>query len=170
VPTLGVGLLIAAVWSRLREMAGSAAPARRSTFRALSALPLLVLVAWSLLTFAHNELWRQSGEEARRILREVEVLYPDPQLPATFYVANPPYSYKGVLLFNSGFDTAMHLVYLDWPNMRAYNLAQHTVHVKEALADPAKLGPNPIFLRYEEGHIVPYPSLHALAQADGFDP
>jgi hypothetical protein len=170
VPALGIGLLAAAAWWRLREAAANAQPAKRNFLRTLAALPLLVLVVWGLLTFAHNELWRQSGEEARRILREVEVLHPDPQRPTTIYVANPPYGYKGVLLFNSGFDTAMHLVYLDWPRMRAYNLEQHTVHVAEALADPSKVGPNPIFLRYEEGHIVSYPSLQALAQADGFGP
>jgi hypothetical protein len=171
VPALGVALLAAAAWSRLRDMSVSVEPVRRPVFRALAAIPLALLVVWSLLTVAHNELWRQSGEEARRLLREVEALYPAPHLPATFYVANAPYSYKGVLLFNSGFDTAINLVYLNWQDVRAYNLAQRdNPQVKAALADPSKLGPNPIFLRYENGHIVPYPTLAALAHADGFVP
>jgi hypothetical protein len=171
IPALGIALLAAAAWSRLGEMAASAEPGRRPVFRALSAIPLVLLVAWSLLTVGHNELWRQSGEEARRILREVEALHPAPRLPATFYVANPPYSYKGVLLFNSGFDTAINVAYLDWQNVRAHNLAQRdNPQVRAALADPSKLGPNPIFLRYENGHIVPYPTLAALAEADGFAP
>jgi hypothetical protein len=169
VPALGVGILIAAIWDRLTAYAGRVqSPQRRRLPRALSALPLVVLVVWSLLTFVHNELWRQSGEEARRILREVEAVYPASRLPATFYVANPPYSHQGVLLFNSGFDTAMNLVYLDWEQVRAYNMTQHTDQVKAALADPSKLGINPVFIRYENGHIVPYPSLQALAEADGF--
>ena len=177
VPALGVCLLVAAVWERLRESSVSGLPKRQPFYRALSAVPLALVVVWSLLTAAHNELWRQSGEEARRILREVETLYPSPRLPATFYVANPPYSYKGVLLFNSGFDTSINLVYLDWSGIKAHNLQTYLAQVRSslsdpselqtALADPVRLGPNPIFIRYENGHIVPYPTLRALAEADG---
>jgi hypothetical protein len=169
VPALGVGIVTAAVWARLRQMASSAKPAaRRTLYRALSAAPLALLVGWSILTTVHNELWRQSGEEARRLLGEVRALHPSPALPATFYVANPPYSYKGVLLFNSGFDTSINLAYRNWSGMRAYNLAEHIVPVRAALADPENIGPNPVFLRYENGHMIDYPSLDALAQADRF--
>ena len=38
--------------------------------------------------------------------------------------------------------------------------------VAAALADATKLGPNPVFLRYENGKMVDYPTLQALAAAD----
>jgi hypothetical protein len=39
--------------------------------------------------------------------------------------------------------------------------------VAAALADPSKLGPSPIFIRYENSEIVQYPSLPALVGAAG---
>lgn len=169
IPALGVSLLVACVWARLR------ADLRRRQRRAggwrrlAVASPLLMLVWWSLVTTVYNDLWRQSGEVARGILAQVRALHPDPARPATFYVANPPYSYKGVLLFNSGFDAAMRVVYADWSNITSYSLDSlegNQAQVRAALADPSKVGPNPIFLRYEGGRIVDYPSLQALVAAN----
>ena len=102
---------------------------------------------------------------ARGLLAQVRQLHPNPDLPATFYVANPPYNYRGVLLFNTGLDSAMSLAYNDWENIQGYSLAEDFAQVNAALADPAKVGPNPIFLRYEDGKMVDYPSLQALANA-----
>jgi hypothetical protein len=162
-PALGVGILIACVFVRLQDdLRGKAVPWER----ALAALPLLFLVWWSVLTVVHNELWRQSGEVARGIMGQVRALHPDPPRPSTFYLANPPPTYKTVLLFNSGFGTAVYLVYHDWTGIKSYNLAEEIAPVQAALADPSKTGPNPVFLRYEEGRMVEYPSLQALVEAD----
>ena len=102
---------------------------------------------------------------ARGLLAQVKQLHPNPTLPATFYVANPPYSYKEVLLFNTGLDSAMSMVYHDWTNIQGYSTAEDDAQVNAALADPSKVGPNPIFLRYENGNMVDYPSLRALVNA-----
>jgi hypothetical protein len=102
---------------------------------------------------------------ARGVLAQVKRLRPNPALPATFYVANPPYTYKEVLLFNTGLDLAMSMVYYDWTNIQGYSLAEVDAQVNAALAGPSKNGPNPIFLWYENGKMVAYPSLRALVNA-----
>lgn len=167
-PALGVGIIIACAWTRLRDdmvrrQAGGVAvsPGRR-----LAMLVPMLFVAWfGLQTLVHNEQWRESGDVSRGLLEQVKKLHPNPALPATFYVANAPYHYKQVLLFNTGFDSAMSHVYNDWANVRGYSVKEDVGQVKAALADPAKIGPNPIFLRYEDGRIVDYPSLRALVDA-----
>jgi hypothetical protein len=81
-------------------------------------------------------------------------------------MANPPPTYKGALLFNSGFGSAVYLLYHDWDRIKSYNLAEDHAQVQAALADPDKVGLNPIFLRYEDGNIVEFQSLQALVEAD----
>lgn len=169
VPSLGVSLLVACIWVRLREtLLNRDTPTEVSRSKpaiwrqVVAGLPLLTLVWWGGLTVVHNELWRQSGEVARDLMAQVRALQPNPPRPATFYMANPPYSYKGVLLFNSGFGNAIHVTYQDWTSITSYNVAEAQAHVKAALDDPSKVGPNPIFLRYENGRMVEYPSLARL--------
>jgi hypothetical protein len=167
-PALGVGILIACIWTRLSDdlrAKQSHGAAISPLSRLLPVLPLLFVPWWALQTVVHNEQWRESGEVARGLLAQVKQLHPDPVLPATFYVAHEPYNYKSVLLFNTGFDTAMNHVYNDWDNIRGYSVKEDAALVQEALADPSKIGPNPIFLRYEEGRIIDYPSLQALVDA-----
>jgi len=167
-PALGVGIFIAAIWDRLRGDLRRAdekkvmVPRWR---RALVFVPLLFVVWFGWQTIVHNEQWQESGEVARGLLAQVKQLHPNPALPATFYVANPPYSYKEVLLFNTGLDSAMSMIYHDWTNIQGYSTAEDDAQVNAALADPSKLGPNPIFLRYENGKMVDYPSLRALVNA-----
>jgi len=169
-PSLGVGILIAAIWVRLRndmsqaEAQGMPVPRWR---RVLVSVPLLFVVWFGWQTVRHNEQWQESGEAARGLLAQVKELHPNPALPATFYVADPPYNYGDVLLFNTGFDSAMSMIYNDWTNIKAYNLDERDddATINASLADPSKVGPNPIFLRYEDGKIVDYPSLQALANA-----
>ncbi len=81
-------------------------------------------------------------------------------------MANAPQTYKTVLLFNSGFGIAVYLVYHDWTSIKSYNLAEEKATMQLALADPSKVGSNHVFLRYEEGRMVEYPSLQALVEAD----
>jgi hypothetical protein len=106
--------------------------------------------------------WLVWGGAAQRLLGQIRALEPDPPRPATFYMANPPPTYQGVLLFNSGFATCINLLYNDWTTIRAYELRENAAQVGAALADPARIGPNPVFLRYEDGNIVRYPTLRAL--------
>jgi hypothetical protein len=162
-PALGVGIVVAAVWMKLRDEESTRGGA--SWKRALSFVPLLMVVWFGWQTVRQNQQWVDSGEVARGLLAQVKALHPDPALPATFYVANPPYFYKDVLLFNTGMDSAMSHVYNDWDSVTAYSLDEDHAQVDAALADPAKVGPNPVFLRYENGKMVNYPSLRALAEA-----
>jgi hypothetical protein len=164
-PALGVGIVVAAVWMKLREGKGVEGGNGLTVRRALSFMPLLMVVWFGWQTVRQNQQWVESGEVARGLLAQVRALHPDPALPATFYVANPPYFYKDVLLFNTGMDSAMSHVYNDWENVMAYSLDEDHAQVDAALADPAKVGPNPVFLRYEDGKMVDYPSLRALAEA-----
>ena len=80
-------------------------------------------------------------------------------------MANPPFLYRGVLLFNSGFSEAPSYAYQDYRTVRGYELQEHAAQVQAALADPAQMGPHPVFLRYENGRLVEYPSLAALVAA-----
>jgi hypothetical protein len=165
VPALGVAWLIAWAWAWLWDAHRRARRAGRGgTWPSVAALAVLVisLGGWSALTVEMNVRWVESGREAQRLLAEIRALVPDPPRPATFYMANPPYSYQGVLLFNSGFGSCINLLYHDWTTIRAYELRESAAQVGAALADPARVGPNPVFLRYEDGHIVRYPSLRAL--------
>jgi hypothetical protein len=57
-------------------------------------------------------------------------------------------------------------VYHDWSGIRAYSVSEDTAQVQAALIDPGAIGPNPIFLRYEDGQMVEYPSLQALVSAE----
>jgi hypothetical protein len=180
-PALGVGLLLALVYARLRDEGRTEDEGRRtkddartkdganatsSVLRPSSfVLPILFLAWYGWQTIAHNVQWREAGEEARRILAQVQALHPDPPRPATFYVANPPYGYKDVLLFNTGLDSAIHHVYNDWTNIRSYSVGEDTAQVQAALSDPSRLGPNPIFLRYEAGRMIDYATLEALVEA-----
>ncbi len=168
VPARGVGIMVAAIWMRLWDDY-AARPGGSMPRRLVVTLAALVLVWWSALTAIHNDIWWQSGEEARRILGQVRRLHPDPPRPSTFYMANPPPTYKGALLFNSGFGSAIYLLYQDWDRIKSYNLAEDKAQVEAALADPGKVGPNPVFLRYEAGNIVEYPSLQALVEAEQAD-
>jgi hypothetical protein len=166
IPALGVSLLVAFAWGKLWAAAQSAFQVRRTrlTWQA-GAAGLLLLAAvggWGALTVEHNRRWVEAGQEARRLLDQIRALEPDPARPATFYLANPPYSYHGALLFNSGFGPSVNLLYHDWTTIQAYEVGENPAQVAAALADPARLGPNPVFLRYEDGTIVRYPSLRAL--------
>jgi hypothetical protein len=162
-PAFGVALLVASIWVRLID-------AYRSDSRpwqlALASLPAIALVWLSIVTAVNNELWRESGGQARGILAQIRALHPDPPRPTTFYMAHPPYSDKGVLLFNSGFAASVYVLYNDWTGITSYSLEEQTAEVQAALNDPAKVGPNPIFLRYETGRVVGYPSLQALVDAN----
>ncbi len=167
-PALGVGILVAAAWVRLRgdqELADAQKSITSPWKRALMFLPIVFVVWFGWQTVRQNEQWQQSSEVARDLLAQVKQLHPNPRLPATFYVANPPYSYDSVLLFNTGFDSAMSHIYNDWTNISAYNIGEDTAQVETALSDPTKVGPNPIFLRYEAGKMVDYPDLPALVKA-----
>ena len=180
VPAFGVALLVA--WAAVRLWEGRVrispanvqppTPTPQPPRRALAVVPLLVLLAWAGLTVDHNNRWRESGEVARALLAQVRAQAPDPVRPATFYVADPPYSYRYVLLFNSGFKSAMNLIYHDWTGIKSYDLREDRARVQQALADPAQVGPNPVFVGYVAdpaaptgGRIVRYPSLLDLLAA-----
>ncbi|MDQ6740709.1 MAG: hypothetical protein M3021_10210, partial [Actinomycetota bacterium] len=62
---------------------------------------------------------------------------------------------------------AMNLAYNDWSGITGYDISESDAQVQAALSDPSKLGPNPLFLRYEKGKMVDYPSLQALVAAAG---
>ncbi len=166
VPALGVSLLIAWTIGRLWSTARPAGPGGRPGpgWPAVAALALLLVAVggWSALTLEQNLHWVQSGQEARRLLDQIRALEPDPARPATFYMANPPPTYNGVLLFNSGFGPCINLLYNDWTAIRAYEVHESAAYVQAALADPTLVGANPVFLRYEDGTMVRYPSLRAL--------
>lgn len=170
-PALGVAWLIAWAWAALWDAGRRAG--RGVAWPRVAALALLVvsLGGWSALTVQMNLHWVESGREAQRLLGQIRALEPDPPRPATFYMANPPPTYQGVLLFNSGFATCINLLYNDWTTIRAYELRENAAQVGAALADPARVGPNPVFLRYEDGNIVRYPTLRALydRQQQGLD-
>ncbi|MGI8586223.1 MAG: hypothetical protein ACR2M0_00850 [Chloroflexia bacterium] len=155
VPSMGICLLAAL----LIYSAGKARPA-------LLLVPALALVlVWGGITLEENSRWVASGQVARGILGQIRALHPDPPRPATFYMANPPYGYAGVLLFNSGFSQAPSFVYQDYQGITGYELEEHAAQVRAALADPLRVGPHPFFLRYENGRLVEYPSLRALVAA-----
>jgi hypothetical protein len=125
----------------------------------------LLIAAWAALTLTVNTRWVESGEVARGIVAQIRAVAPDPPRPATFYMANPPYSYRGVLLFNSGFALAPAYAYQDYTGITGYELQEHAAQAQAALANPALVGPNPVFLRYEAGRLIRYPSLAALVAA-----
>ena len=115
----------------------------------------------------HNDQWREAGDAARTILGQVRQMFPDPPRPATFYYAGEPAQYRSVYLFNTGFDSGLRLIYRDWEGVQAYKASPPSPEVAAALADPSKLGLNPIFIRYENSQIVQYSSLAALVEAEG---
>ncbi|HMA32832.1 MAG TPA: hypothetical protein VKY74_00020 [Chloroflexia bacterium] len=147
----------------LAALALAEVAATRPRWRILPAVALGLL--WGAITVGQNSRWVESGEVAQGILAQIRALHPDPARPATFYMANPPYSYRGVLLFNSGFSQAPGYVYQDYRTITGYELQEHAGQVQAALADPAQLGPHPVFLRYEAGRVREYPSLAALVAA-----
>jgi hypothetical protein len=169
VPSFGVALIGAAIWGGLR----SAYERREARDRPVGLLrlapvvPLALIVAWGWGTVLHNEQWRESGDMARSILTQVRQLFPDPPRPVTFYYAGEPERYRNVYLFNTGFDSGLRLIYRDWEGVQAYKASPPSPEVAQALADPSALGPNPIFIRYEGGRIVQYPSLPELIDAGG---
>jgi hypothetical protein len=146
----------------LVALAGS----RRAAAAALPAVVVLI-TAWSLATAEYNSRWHESGEVARGLIEDIRSLHPDLPRPATFYMGNAPYSHRNVLLFNSGFGQAPSFAYQDYVRVRGYELREHRAQVDLALRDPSQLGPNPFYLRYENGRIVEYPSLQALVAAEG---
>lgn len=165
-PALALALLVGLAYARLADDRQQTTDDRRQSW-ALAAIVVAVFVGWfGWQTVSHNVQWREAGEVARGIVQQARALHPDLPRPTTFYVANPPYGYKDVLLFNTGMDSAMLLAYEDWANIRAYSLSEDLDQVRMALADPAKLGLNPVFLRYENGLLVDYPTLEALDAAD----
>ncbi|HET9494058.1 MAG TPA: hypothetical protein VFR15_07510 [Chloroflexia bacterium] len=169
VPAFGMALIGAAIWGGLRT-AYERREARGRAVRLLRlapAVPLALIVAWGWGTVLHNDQWRESGEMARSILTQVRQIFPNPPRPVTFYYAGEPERYRNVYLFNTGFDSGLRLIYRDWEGVRAYKSVPPSPEVVQALADPAALGPNPIFIRYEEGRIVQYPTLSALVEANG---
>lgn len=159
-PALTLALLVALVYAKLTTQNA------RFKSHQLGIALVTIFTAWfGWQTIAHNIQWQESGEQARNILSQIKQLHPNPTLPATFYVANPPYSYKDVLLFNTGMDAAIFHVYNDWTNIKSYSLSEDTAQIQSALTDPTMIGPNPIFLRYENGKIVDYPDLQSLKAA-----
>lgn len=156
-PALALALLVGLAYAQLRD---------RGALPRLGAAMLGLFVAWfGLQTIAHNIEWQESGETARGLLAQIKQLEPNPTRPATFYIANPPYSYKNVLLFNTGMDAAIFHVYNDWTTIKSYSLIEDTTQIQAAMLDHDAMGPNPIFLRYENGQIVKYPSLVSLIEA-----
>ena len=169
VPAFGVALLWASIWGGLRSAYERRAAEGRPVglLRLAVVVPVALIMAWGLGTVLHNNQWRESGEVARSILTEVREKFPDPSRPVTFYYSGEPERYKNVYLFNTGFDSGLRLIYRDWEGVNAYKASPPSPEVAQALADPSKLGPNPIYIRYEEGRIVEYPSLPALVEAGG---
>jgi hypothetical protein len=127
-----------------------------------------LIAAWfGWQTLSHNLQWVEAGEMSRSMLRNVTTTFLDPARPATFYVANAPYGYRDVLLFNTGLDSAIQFAYRDWVGIRAYNVDEDTAQVQAALRDAASLGANPVFLMFRQGGslITEYPSLQTLMEA-----
>jgi hypothetical protein len=169
VAAFGVALIGAAIWGGL-----SAAYKRRSEaggdtrlLRLAPLVPAALIVVWGWATVLHNDQWREAGDAARTILWQVRQKFPDPPRPVTFYYAGEPAQYRSVYLFNTGFDSGLRLIYRDWDGVQAYKASPPSPEVAAALADPSKLGPSPIFIRYENNEIVQYPSLPALVDAEG---
>ncbi|MEO5951880.1 MAG: hypothetical protein ABIQ44_05350, partial [Chloroflexia bacterium] len=159
-PALTFALLVALIYAKLTTQDSKLKSPQ------LAIALVSIFTAWfACQTIAHNVQWQESGEQARNILAQIKQLHPNPTLPATFYIANPPYSHKDVLLFNTGMDAAIFHVYNDWTNIKSYSLTEDTAQIQSALADPNMIGPNPIFLRYENGKIVEYPDLQTLKAA-----
>jgi hypothetical protein len=148
IPSFGFCLLAA----ELLYLAGRARP----LLRTVPAAALILL--WLGLTLAANTRWVESGEVARSLIQQIRAFHPDLPRPATFYLANPPYSYNGILLFNTGFQVAPNFAYQDYRTI-------HTYIVDPPAPLPADLGPHPVFLRYEAGRMVEYPTLAALVAA-----
>jgi hypothetical protein len=148
IPSFGFCLLAA----ELLYLAGRARP----LVRTVPATALILL--WLGLTLAANTRWVESGEVARGIINQIRAFHPDLPRPATFYLANPPYSYNGILLFNTGYQVAPNFAYQDYRTI-------HTYIVDPPAPLPADLGPHPVFLRYEAGRMVEYPTLAALIAA-----
>jgi hypothetical protein len=169
VPAFGVALIAAAIWGGLRAEYERRRAAGRplALLRLAPIVPLGLIVAWGWGTLLHNEQWREAGEQARQILWQVRQMFPDPPRPVTFYYAGEPERYMSVYLFNTGFDSGLRLAYRDWEQVQAYKASPPSPEVAQALADPSKLGPNPIYIRYDDGRIVQYPSLPALVGTGG---
>jgi hypothetical protein len=177
IPSFGACLLGALIAWRLvgsrqrqRAEAGEATvSAPRRLFRTPNVGYLFItalLFFWGLSTIYLNLVWYQSGEVAKSTLSQIQSYVPDTTEPVTIYFGGAPTNFKSVFLFNTGLSASMAYLY---PG-RAITL--HEIEqplpdpvVKQALATPPQLGPNPIYLGYRNGIVTPYPSIQALAHA-----
>jgi hypothetical protein len=99
------------------------------------------------------------------MLAQIKNLVPNPPDPTTIYFARAPYYYDTALLFNTGLPAAMAIIYED-QNVQLYELDQPRPDqpAVDALANPPKLLPNPVFLGYNNGEVRRYPTLDLLLQ------
>ncbi|HKP51953.1 MAG TPA: hypothetical protein VJ183_04790 [Chloroflexia bacterium] len=164
IPSFGICLLLALAVRKLVETRSSErAAAPRVGFAVLS----ILVLAWGFGVIYENLMWYKSGEEARSILAQITEKVPATTEPVTIYFAGAPYEYDGALLFNTGLAAGVSLT-----NERR-RIALHEMEqpvppdpiVIDALSDPPKLGPNPVFLGYKEGMVISYSSLSGLMQA-----
>lgn len=153
IPSFGFCLLAA----ELLYLIGRA----RSLLRTVPAGALVLL--WLGITLAANTRWVESGEVARNLIQQIRAFHPDLPRPATFYLANPPYSYNGILLFNTGFQVAPNFAYQDYRTIQTRIV--DAPGAGAAPPAPGDIGPHPVFLRYEAGRMVEYPTLAALIAA-----
>jgi hypothetical protein len=180
IPSFGVCLLGALIAKRLVERAENHAGGRwavgsgqRSAifqrFRWANPGYIFItalLLFWGLGTIYQNVVWHESGEEARSILRQIQTFVPDTTQPVTIYFGGAPTYYKTVFLLNTGLAASMTYLYPDRP-ISLHEIEQPLPDpvIKQALATPPKLGPNPIYLGYRNGMVSLYPSMQALVHA-----
>ncbi len=125
-----------------------------------------LLLFWGLGTIYQNVVWYELGEEARSILRQIQTFVPDTNQPVTIYFGGAPTYYKTVFLLNTGLAASMTYLYPGRPiDLHEIEQPLPDPVIKQALATPPKLGPNPIYLGYRNGVVSPYPSIQALVHA-----
>jgi hypothetical protein len=146
--------------AKLAESLAQTTPGRRTIAYALGGL---VLLLWAGGVLYENVQWYRAGEEARSMLTQIKALVPNPPDPTTIYFARAPYYHDAALLFNTGLPSAMALIY-DGQNVQLHEIEQPLPDkiIIDALSNPPKLLPNPIFLGYTNGEVQRYPTLDAL--------
>jgi hypothetical protein len=177
IPSFGVCLLGAlAVWKLANgQLEVEDARARQpvpGTNRKRTALALagLLMLLWGTGVVYQNVMWYRSGEEARKILEQIQSRLPDTGAQVTVYFAEAPATYDSVLLFNTGLSAALRFYY-DKPHVELHEVEQPVPDpvIAEALADPSKVRPNAVFMAYRNGQVVTYSSFEALLQATAKD-
>ena len=163
IPSFGICLLAALAAWRLMEARRSQGVMRRKISYAL--LSLLIL-AWGFGVVYQNVLWYRSGEEAKSILAQIKRHIPTTSEPVSIYFAGAPYDYDTALLFNTGLAAGVSLTN-EGRRIELHEMERPLPDpaVDDALANPPKLRPNPLFLGYRGGNVVNYPSLSELLAA-----